>query len=103
MLLTDGYIVYERFAQKVTSLVHAQCWSHTRRQFVDAERAEPRLVAAALERLGTFYREEAYIRAHGLAAEAKLAHRGECTKPLVEDFFAWLKQTVIREVLLPSF
>jgi transposase len=102
VLLTDGYIVYARFAQKVTSLVHAQCWSHTRRQFVDAERAEPRLVAEALERIGTFYREEAYIRAHGLEAEAKLAHRGEYTKPLVEAFFAWLKQTVIREVLLPS-
>jgi transposase len=102
VLLTDGYIVYERFAQKVNHLVHAQCWSHTRRQFVEAERAEPRLVAEAVERIGTFYKEEAYIREHGLAAEAKLAHRGEYTKPLVDDFFAWLKQTVITEVLLSS-
>src|SRR6267142_309205 len=102
VLLTDGYIVYERFAQTVKSLVHAQCWSHTRRQFVDAERAEPQLVAAALDHIEGFYREEAVIREHGLAAEAKLAHRGEYTKPLVEDFFAWLKRTVITEVLLPS-
>jgi transposase len=102
ILLTDGYLVYERFAQTVNRLVHAQCWSHTRRHFVDAERAEPRLVAEALERLGAFYKEEAIIRARGLEAEAKLAHRGEHTKPLVEAFFTWLKQTVIREVLLPS-
>jgi transposase len=102
VLLTDGYIVYELFTQQVTRLVHAQCWSHTRRQFVDAERAEPRFVAEALDRIAAFYREEAYIRTHGLAAEAKLAHRGEYTKPLVEAFFAWLKQTVITEVLLPS-
>jgi transposase len=102
VLLTDGYIVYARFAQKVSHLVHAQCWSHTRRQFVDAERAEPRLVAEALDRIAAFYKEEAYIREHGLAAEAKLAHRGEYTKPRVEDFFAWLKQMVITEVLLPS-
>ena len=102
VLLTDGYIVYERFAQTVKGLVHAQCWSHTRRQFVDAERAEPRLVAEAVERIGTFYKEEAYIREQGLAAAAKLAHRGEYTKPLVDAFFAWLKQTVITEVLLPS-
>ena len=27
VLLTDGYIVYERFALKMQSLVHAQCWS----------------------------------------------------------------------------
>jgi transposase len=102
ILLTDGYIVYDRFAQTVNRLVHAQCWSHTRRHFVDAERAEPRLVAHALAHIGGFYEQEAVIRQHGLDAEAKLAHRGEYTKPLVEAFFAWLKQTVITQVLLPS-
>jgi hypothetical protein len=59
-------------------------------------------VAAALDRIATFYKEEARIREQGLAGEAKLAHRGEYTKPLVDDFFAWLKQTVITEILLPS-
>jgi transposase len=102
ILLTDGYIVYDRFAQTVNRLVHAQCWSHTRRHFVDAERAEPTLVAHALAHIGGFYEQEAVIRQHGLDAEAKLAHRGEYTKPLVEAFFAWLKQTVITQVLLPS-
>jgi transposase len=102
VLLTDGYSVYERYAQRVNGLVHAQCWSHTRRQFVEAARAEPQLVAEALERIGAFYQEEAFIRTHGLEAEAKLAHRGEVTKPLVEAFFAWLKQTVMTHVLLPS-
>jgi transposase len=82
--------------------VPAQGWSHPRRQFVDAERAEPRLVAAALDPIEGCYREEADLREHGLVAEATLAHRGEYPKPLVEDFFAGLKQTVIREVLLPS-
>ena len=102
VLLTDGYIVYDRFAQTVNRLVHAQCWAHARRHFVDAERAEPRFVAEALDRIAAFYKEEAYIRVHGLEAEAKLAHRGEYTKPLVEAFFAWLKQTLITQVLLPS-
>jgi len=102
VLLTDGYIVYERFARKVSQLVHAQCWSHAWRQFVDAQRAEARLVAEALERIGTSYKEEAVIREQGLTAEAKLVHRGKVTKPLVEAFFAWLKQTVITEVLFPS-
>jgi hypothetical protein len=59
-------------------------------------------VAEALDRIATFYKEEARIREQGLAGEAKLAHRGEYTKPLVDDFFAWLKQTVITEILLPS-
>src|SRR5262249_21557121 len=102
VLLTDGDIGSERFAQPVNRLGHAQCWSHTRRHFVDAERAEPRLVAEALDRIGAFYQEEAYIRTHGLEAEAKLAHRGEVTKPLVAAFFTWLKQTVMTQGLLPS-
>jgi transposase len=102
VLLTAGYIVYERFALKTQSLVQAQCGSHARRQFEKAQRAEPRLVAMALDRLATFYKEEATIRERGLTAEAKLAHRAEYSKPLGEDFFVWLKQTVIREVLLPT-
>ena len=55
-----------------------------------------------MERIGAFYKEEASIRARGLEAEAKLAHRGEYTKPLVEAVFTWLNQTVLTEVLLPS-
>jgi transposase len=52
ILLTDGYIVYERFAQTVNRLVPAPGWRQTRRRFVAAERAEPALVAAALDRIG---------------------------------------------------
>jgi transposase len=90
------------FAQKVQGLVPAQCWSHPRRQFVEAQRAEPRLVAVALAHIEGLYREEAVIRTQGLEAEAKVAQRGEYTKPLVDAFFAWLTQTVIREVRLSS-
>jgi len=102
VLLTDGYIVYKLFAQKVQGLVQAQCWSHTRRQFVDVAGAEPRLVATALDHIEGFYQEEAVIRKLGLTGETKLAHRREITKPLVEAFFAWLKQTVTTEILLPT-
>ena len=102
VLLTDGYTVYERFAQKTTAILHAQCWSHTRRQFEKAQGADPHLVAAALERIATIYKEEAKIRELGLEGVTKLAHRGGYSKPLVDDFFAWLKQTVITEVLLPT-
>ena len=95
-------IVYRLFAQKVQGLVQAQCWSHTRRQFVDIVGVEPRLVAVALDHIEGFYRQEAEIRKRGLVGAAKLAYRGEYTKPLVEDFFVWLKQTVTTEILLPT-
>jgi transposase len=102
VLLTDGYSVYERFAQKTTAILHALCWSHTRRQFEKAHGAEPRLVRAALDQIAEFYKEEAKIRELGLEGVAKLAHRGEYSKPLVDAFFTWLKQTVITEVILPT-
>ena len=102
VFLTDGYSVYERFTQKTTAILHAQCWSHTRRQFEKAQGAEPRLVAAALDRIAKMYKEEAKMRELGLEGVAKLAHRGGYSKPLVDDFFAWLKQTGITEVILPT-
>lgn len=102
VLLTDGYAAYDRFAQTVNRLVHAQCWSHTRRGFVDAERAEPTLVARALDYIGTLYEQEAFIRQQGLAEEAKLEYRAEHAKPLVDAFFGWLADTLRTQVLLPS-
>lgn len=102
VLLTDGYIVYRLFAQTVQGLVQAQCWSHTRRQFVDSAGVEPRLVAVALDHIEGFYRQEAEMRKRGLGGEAKLAYRGEYSKPLVDAFFVWLKQTMITEILLPT-
>jgi transposase len=101
-LLTDGYIVYERFAQTANRLVHAQCWSHTRRRFVDAERAEPALVRQALDFIGALYEHEALIRQRGLEDEAKLCHRAEFAKPVVDAFFGWLQQTLTTQVLLPT-
>lgn len=102
VLVTDGYQVYERYAQTVNHLVHAQCWAHTRRRFVDAERAEPALVRQALDHIGKLYEHEAALRQRGLEAESKLAYRGEYSKPLVDAFFAWLKETLRTQPLLPS-
>ncbi|HKA53428.1 MAG TPA: IS66 family transposase [Candidatus Binatia bacterium] len=102
VLLTDGYIVYARFAQRVNRLVHAQCWSHARRKFVEAERAEPTLVARALEQIRTIYEHEAQLRQQGLEGEAKLASRTQYAKPVVEQFFAWLGQILTTQALLPT-
>jgi transposase len=102
VLLTDGYSVSERFVQQTTAILHAHCWSHARRQFEKAQGAEPRFVGAALDQVAQLYNEEAKIRELGVDGVAKRAHRGASSNPLVEDFFAWLKQTVSTEVLLPT-
>jgi len=102
VLLTDGYSAYARYAQTVNGLVHAQCWSHCRRQFVDAAAVEPPLVAQALDFIGQLYHQEAQGRARQLADAALLTFRAEHAKPIVDAFFAWLAQTLREHVLLPT-
>jgi transposase len=102
VLLTDGYTVYERYAQRVNRIVHAQCWAHCRRHFVDAAAIEPPLVARALEFIGQLYHHEAQARERQLADAALLIFRAEHAKPLVDAFFGWLRRTLREQVLLPS-
>ena len=75
-LLSDGYDAYSRFAAKVAEVVHALCWSHVRRCFIDSEAAEPRLSQQALDQIATLYAHEATIRERGLQGDKKLEYRG---------------------------
>jgi len=36
-LISDGYANYARYAEQTSGLTHTQCWTHTRRQFVEEE------------------------------------------------------------------
>ncbi len=102
VLLTDGYKVYERFAETVNGIVHAQCWAHTRRHFAEAEAAEPQRAGEALDTIGILYEHEAQIRNKELVAEQVLTYRGEHVKPVVDGFFEGLRSRLEKEVLLPT-
>lgn len=102
VLLTDGYEAYDRYAAQVAKLVHAQCWSHVRRYFVESESAEPELSQMALDRIGELYAHEAAIRKQGLEDGAKLEFRAQSCKPVVDAFFPWLKEVAQQHILLPS-
>jgi transposase len=101
-LLTDGYEAYERFDSKVQELVHALCWSHSRRYFVKAEAVEPELANKGLDLIAELYRHEATIRNRDLTGEKKLEARADLCKPVVERFFEWLQQAHQEKLLLPS-
>ncbi|SFM68540.1 Transposase [Ectothiorhodospira mobilis] len=92
ILLSDGYSAYARFAQATEGLSHAQCWAHTRRKFLAAEKTEPAAVATALE----------HIRDRRLEPDKALAYRAEHARPCVDAFFAWVWAQRQREDLLPS-
>jgi transposase len=102
VLLTDGYTVYERYAQTVNRIVHAQCWAHCRRHFVDAAAIEPPLVAQALDFIGQLYHQEAQARERQLTDAALLSFRAEHAKPLVDAFFTWVTRTLREQVVLPT-
>ncbi len=101
VLLSDGYSAYAHYAAK-TGITHAQCWSHTRRQFFEAQGAEPQASAQALDMIGALYQVETRIRESKVAAARKLDYRLSYAKPIVEQFFAWVNQKFQAQGLLPS-
>ena len=101
-LLSDGAAAYASFARERPELVHAQCWSHTRRMFVKAEMDAPVSVAEALALIGRLYVVEAEIRVQQLDAAATLDRRQRDTLPAVDAFFAWVDAQCHRLDLVPS-
>jgi len=101
VLLTDGYAAYTHYANK-TGVIHAQCWTHARRPFFEAQDIEPQKAAHALKLIGALYAVEERIRERGLSAGKKLDYRLTHAKPLVEQFFAWVNQQFEAQGLLPS-
>jgi len=102
VLLTDGYPAYEKYAAQINGVVHAQCWSHTRRHFLKAEDIEPELTTKALEQIRRLYEESGKIDARQLDATKRLELRAKHCKPIVDEFFEWLKTTLEQRLLLPS-
>lgn len=101
-LLSDGYSAYARYVAASDDVVHAQCWAHSRRHFIDAETAEPELAAEALARIRALYKEEEDIAEARLEGENKLERRVERSKPIVEAFFGWCEEKLRDASLLPT-
>ena len=101
-LISDGYAAYARYAQHYAQITHAQCWTHSRRQFIDAEGQEPRAVREALDAIATLYRHETQIRERNLSGEKKQQYRLEHSKPVVDTFFQWCDRQLQRTDLTPT-
>ena len=101
VLLTDGYSPYERYVARVNDIVHAQCWSHARRQFIKAEGVEPELTETALEYIRKLYEVEAALKPKLDEPDKLIEKRARQSKPIVDAFFTWLKTTLDERLLLP--
>ena len=73
----------------------AYCWSHGRRALIKAQpKSGSPIVDEALLRIAALYRIETDIR--GLPPDDRRAVRQERSRPLVDDFFAWLTAQAAR-------
>ena len=95
--VTDGYQVYQTLGKRKESLTIAGCWAHTRRKFTDAVKAldksvDPKGTVAykAIALIGAIYKLDNALK--GLPDDELLARRKKEVAPLVDAFFAWVKE-----------
>jgi hypothetical protein len=94
--VTDGYQVYHTLEKEREDLTIAGCWAHARRRYDEAVKAllekdqKSSLAYLALKQIQAIYREEK--RLSELSPEERLKLRQVNVKPLVEAYFAWVKE-----------
>ena len=101
VIVSDGYGAYKAYA-KATGTQNAQCWSHSRREFIKAEDKEPAKVKEALDLMRPLWEVEKEIKKQELSGEEKRLFRVEHSKPLVDAFFVWVEETQKDAAFLPS-
>ena len=104
ILVTDSLKQYHLVDKKLPEVTNANCWAHARRarrDFADAVKAadkkDPQAVRQsvayqALQKIAEFYNADTELKE--LSSEERLQKRQEVIKPMVEEFFAWVKQQV---------
>ena len=100
-LQTDGYSGYG----KLTGITLVGCWAHARRKFTEALKALPadqkdKPVAAkvALDYCNRLFAVERQLK--GMSAEDRYQKRLQLSKPILDEFHAWLKRQ--RQLALPK-
>ena len=94
--VTDGYQVYHTLEKEKEDLKIAGCWVHCRCKFHDALEVIPKdlrkqsVLYLIMNQIRAIYREEGKLS--GLSSDERTAKRQLVVKPLVDAFFAYLKQ-----------
>lgn len=101
ILVTDSPQQYHLVDKKLPDVTNANCWAHARRDFADAVKAADKknpssvrqsVAYQVLQKIAGFYNADTELK--GLSSEERLQKRQELIRPLVEEFFAWVKQQV---------
>ena len=98
--VTDGYQVYHTIEGEREDLTIAGCWAHARRRYDEALKALPKekqkgcLAKEALSQIQMMYRIENTFS--DLSPEERKKRRQLSLKPLVEAYFAWVRENMPR-------
>ncbi len=99
ILMTDGLSQYHKLAREQEGLTNANCLAHARRHFANAIKAmgkgnaeaiKSSVAYKALIRIGAIYDLEGALK--DLSPEERLKERQASIRPLVEEYFAWVKE-----------
>lgn len=108
-LMTDGLEQYHKLAREQEGLVNANCLAHARRHFANAIKAMGRgnaeavkasVAYKALIRIGAIYDLEGTLK--NLSPKERLKERQTSIRPLVEEYFAWIKDIFRQGLVLPK-
>lgn len=109
ILVTDGLEQYHKTARDLKGLINANCFAHARRDYVDAIKAigkgnekliRQSIAYQALVRIGAIYDLEGSLKE--LSPQERLKERQTSIKPLVEEYFAWVKECLSNKVVPPK-
>lgn len=109
VLVTDSLSQYHLLEKKLEGLKNANCWAHARRDFADAVKAMEKkdtntvrrsVAYQALSRIGQIYKLDEVLK--DLPAEQRLQERQENIRPLVEEYFAWVKKQLEENAVPPK-
>ncbi len=95
--------------KKLRGLINANCWAHARRDYADAikiaDKSNPDAVRRsvayqALSRISQIYKLEGALK--DLTAGERLKERQNSIKPLVAEYFAWVKSQLKKTAVPPK-
>jgi len=96
VLMTDGYQVYHTLAEeRPDELKVAGCWAHAKRKFAEivkafgTKTAKGTLADQANRRIAAIYHIDNMYKESSL--EERLENRKNSVKPLVDEYFTWLR------------
>ena len=109
ILVSDGYQSYHTFSEE-QSLTSAGCWTHCRRRFVNAIKAAKKdlpeealknsIAYQALARISAIYKLDGSWKER--TSEYRMEHRQRILKPLVDEYFDWVKEQIKTCNVLPK-